>query len=232
MKMRCPHCRAVIEQLVNKCCPACGKGARIAWERLPEGHPKARKPRRPPRPRRDAAVRPSGILGAALMIPLGLLGYRSRIFWWSLVLVTILAGRFLLMDVDKGGRVRGSVPPKVSRSKREMTIIRTALEWFRADCRRYPTEAEGLKALVRDPGIAGWNGFYITGLPPDLWERPYQYALSNGTVRLFCLGPDGKPGTADDIPSPNPNYRELFERIDVKDLPHWDTNAPPPIAGG
>jgi len=35
-----------------------------------------------------------------------------------------------------------------------------ALGTFQLDCRRYPTEAERLDALLKDPGIDGWDGPY------------------------------------------------------------------------
>ena len=32
---------------------------------------------------------------------------------------------------------------------------------FTLDCGRYPTEQEGLKALLVDPGVQGWKGPYL-----------------------------------------------------------------------
>jgi general secretion pathway protein G len=49
-----------------------------------------------------------------------------------------------------------------------------ALEIFKLDVGRYPTNAEGLQALVAKPASAnGWNGPYLKGgLPADPWGNP------------------------------------------------------------
>ena len=70
--------------------------------------------------------------------------------------------------------------------------IGAALELYRLDMGGYPTESQGLDALVerpRDARAAGrWSGPYLTdaaGLT-DPWSNPYGYARP---------GPDGKPYT-------------------------------------
>ena len=83
------------------------------------------------------------------------------------------------------------------------TIVRNlevALTQFGADVGRYPTTAEGLGALVRPPGGSrGWTGPYVKSLPPDVWGNPYTYTLTGGFYRVGSAGPDGKPGTGDDV---------------------------------
>jgi general secretion pathway protein G len=86
----------------------------------------------------------------------------------------------------------------------ELWALGVALEQFRADCGRYPRETEGLNALVRDPGIAGWDGNYVTLVRADPWARPYCYRLHGTNVVLFSCGPDRTEGTDDDIRAEHP----------------------------
>ncbi len=73
-----------------------------------------------------------------------------------------------------------------------------ALEIFKLDVGRYPTNAEGLQALVAKPASAnGWNGPYLKGgLPADPWGNPYHYANPgpNGGLEILSLGADNAPG--------------------------------------
>ena len=71
-----------------------------------------------------------------------------------------------------------------------------ALELFKLDVGRYPSNAEGLQALVTRPSSAnGWNGPYLKGgLPADPWNHPYRYANNGGSIEIISLGADGAPG--------------------------------------
>ncbi len=101
----------------------------------------------------------------------------------------------------------GLVAPRVmgylagaKRETAELQIRRlsTVLEYYRLDTGRYPTTAEGLKALVeRPPGAGRWNGPYLEGgLPRDPWGNPYVYrAPAEGApYEILSLGADGRPG--------------------------------------
>ena len=139
---------------------------------------------------------------------------RPRFLVWVLGGSVMVVAFLLTTRFDTGTPYRP--PTKIVQTQRELVVIRTALEWFRAHCKRYPTTEEGLKALVRNtaaPGIPGWRGYYLQSLPSDLWGHPFQYACSNDLVALSSLGPDGAPGTADDILSPPPDYKALVKRL-------------------
>jgi general secretion pathway protein G len=74
-----------------------------------------------------------------------------------------------------------------------------AVESFRTDVGRYPTEAEGLQALVQDPGsVQGWTGPYVRDARSlsDPWNDKIVYKLNadGRTFYLESLGADGKPG--------------------------------------
>jgi len=162
---------------------------------------------------------------SALTLPWLLFSYRSRVFMWTLILSTVIVGRLLYSHKTEFPLLPNYERANEVRCRKELLALRTGLEWFRAHCKRYPTDAEGLRALVRDPGVPGWNGYYIDQLPPDPWGHPYRYSCTNGTVRVWGTGADGLEGTRDDIASPDPDWRALMERIDIHSLPRPETNA-------
>ena len=81
---------------------------------------------------------------------------------------------------------------------RQINEIEQSLDLFKLDVGRYPSDAEGLRALVERPATAqGWTAPYLKkGLPADPWGAPYQYKNPgrNGGPDVFSLGADGKPG--------------------------------------
>lgn len=87
----------------------------------------------------------------------------------------------------------------------EMAMLEMALDDFEADVGRYPTEAEGLKALeVRPAGVEKWAGPYRKARR-DPWGLEYVYHYpgvhNKDGVDLLSAGPDGKEGTSDDVGS-------------------------------
>ena len=93
-----------------------------------------------------------------------------------------------------------AMPPDLMlKAERELDALGAALSMFRDDCGRYPSGEEGLDALLRNPGITGWDGHYITLMRNDPWKEPYRYSVTNGTVTLFSSGPDTIEGTDDDV---------------------------------
>lgn len=233
MKLRCPYCKTAFEKLEKPACPSCGHALRMVWEG-DLSTPKARasfragRPRRPntePRQRAKMPMRPS-----PMMLPWLVLSYRSRIFVWTLVLATVIVGKMLFTHSVGIPLLPDERRASENRCRRELLALRTGLEWFRAHCKRYPTDAEGLAALVRDPGVPGWHGNYIDQLASDPWGHPYLYACTNLTLRLASTGADGRAGTGDDIASPEPDWRALLERIDIKSLPHAPAEPAPAAA--
>jgi general secretion pathway protein G len=66
-----------------------------------------------------------------------------------------------------------------------------ALNRFEADCGRFPTTAEGLSALVKDPGVGGWKGPYWRGDFRDRWGSTWHYENENNGC-LHISSPTGK----------------------------------------
>jgi len=82
-----------------------------------------------------------------------------------------------------------------------------ALDAFATDGGRYPTNAEGLDALIHQPpDIRKWNGPYLrsAAIATDPWGNRYSYTETGGAYRVTSPGPDGKPGTPDDITASGP----------------------------
>jgi hypothetical protein len=65
--------------------------------------------------------------------------------------------------------------------------IMQALNRFEADCGRFPSTAEGLTALVQDPGVPGWKGPYWQGAFVDRWGTTWRYE-SEGWPTLYSPG--------------------------------------------
>lgn len=81
----------------------------------------------------------------------------------------------------------------------QMRQLVSALNLYRLDIGRYPTEQQGLQALVTQPvGAERWRGPYIDRAEgiKDPWGAVYGYKLpgEHGEVDLLSYGADGQPG--------------------------------------
>jgi len=130
------------------------------------------------------------------------------------VIVTVLACTFCggeapLLGPATRPATRPSTQPApdqqalTSLARKNLVLLVTALDQFQIDCGRYPTDAEGLAALVKRPAdTTGWQGPYVKTLVSDPWGRPYHYrspGQHNNDFDLFSTGPDGREGGGDDI---------------------------------
>jgi len=86
-----------------------------------------------------------------------------------------------------------------TRVSQDIRTVVGALKFYRLDNYRYPTQSQGLEALVTAPAGAEskWNGPYLETLPKDPWGAPYQYQ-NPGThgkeIEVYSLGADGQTG--------------------------------------
>jgi len=84
-------------------------------------------------------------------------------------------------------------------AKVQIQNISAALELYKLDVGRYPSQQEGLQALVGAPSTAaGWNGPYLkkaTALQ-DPWGEPYHLRApgQHGEFDVYSLGSDKAEG--------------------------------------
>lgn len=82
-------------------------------------------------------------------------------------------------------------------ARRELNMLADALEQFRLDIGRYPSEKEGLQSLTRRPfsDLSAWMGPYLDGIyEVDPWGNDYIYrVVEDGEgFELFSYGPGGE----------------------------------------
>jgi general secretion pathway protein G len=106
------------------------------------------------------------------------------------------------------GLIMGLVGPRVlnylsdARTKAarlQIENLTNSLDLYHLDVGRYPTNQEGLAALVRrPPGVDVWNGPYLKGttVPVDPWRNAYVYVApgTHGAYDLMSYGSDGREG--------------------------------------
>jgi len=199
MAYRCPYCKSLIEGEPPPKCPSCGKTMVV---------PKMHKPN--PRIARYRAIDKIWYEAeqkkAALQGPLTPSASKGPRFYMGVVLVLLVIGALVLSRTDKSVEQKRS--PEL-RTLNNLDVLAEALGRYRFHTGGYPTARQGLAALVRDPGleqVPDWNGPYISHLPKDFWDMPFVYAppeTPDSLPTLFSCGPDGQPGTPDDlVPDP------------------------------
>lgn len=90
---------------------------------------------------------------------------------------------------------------RVLAAKQDISTLMQALKLYRLDNQRYPSNEQGLQALVTRPASGpvppNWkSGGYLDRLNKDPWGNVYQYQSpgSRSEVDVFSYGADGKPG--------------------------------------
>jgi len=121
----------------------------------------------------------------------------------ELLLVLVILATLAAVVVPKFAR--RSEQARITAARVDIANLEVSLDAFEVDTGHYPASAEGLAALVENPGdVKGWTGPYIRrGVPKDPWSNEYVYVCpgehnANG-FDLHSLGPDGQDGTDDDI---------------------------------
>jgi general secretion pathway protein G len=127
-----------------------------------------------------------GLVTGIVSLPIAFLA----VFVWAALLIPMTTGR--------------TERARQAQTEAELSNLKIALEIFETDLGRYPTTAEGLDYLVRNrTGDTLWRGPYIERRPLDPWGHAYIYlclGVENPTsFDLFSAGPDGVPGTRDDV---------------------------------
>jgi len=84
-------------------------------------------------------------------------------------------------------------------AKVQIQNVVAALELYRLDVGHYPTQEEGLNAVITaPPTAAGWNGPYLQrpSALNDPWGQPYLYKNpgKHGEIDVYSLGSDKQEG--------------------------------------
>ena len=87
---------------------------------------------------------------------------------------------------------------QATRVSQDIRAIEASLNFYRLDNFGFPTQAQGLQALVEAPQNArNWRGPYLDSLPLDPWDREYRYAnpgQRGAEVEVFTFGQDDAEG--------------------------------------
>jgi general secretion pathway protein G len=115
----------------------------------------------------------------------------------ELLVVLVILG--LLASVTAPAIARYLGGAKVDAAKLQIQNLVTTLDMYRLDTGSYPTQQEGLQALVQRPsGAQRWNGPYLRkpDMIKDPWGREYRYRMpgERGEVEVSTLGADNAVG--------------------------------------
>ena len=90
---------------------------------------------------------------------------------------------------------------KIKQVKVDFVNIENALDLYKLDNYRYPSNEQGLEALVSKPTVdpvpKQWQtGGYLKGIPLDPWGNAYVYVVpgEKSAYDLYTLGEDARSG--------------------------------------
>ncbi len=115
----------------------------------------------------------------------------------ELLVVIVILGLLVTFAAPPVFRYLGKAKSDTARI--QIQNLTATMDLFRLDVGRYPTQDEGLQALVVRPSAAEtWNGPYVRRQDGilDPWGVPYGYRIpgEHGDFDLFTLGADKAQG--------------------------------------
>lgn len=116
-----------------------------------------------------------------------------------LELLIVLAIIALLVGLVAPRVVQYLSKAKSQTAQTQLHNIASALDLYRLDIGHYPSQDEGLDALVIAPsGVTSWNGPYLPKKEGEMdpWGEKYQYRIpgQHGEYDLFSYGADKSEG--------------------------------------
>jgi len=115
-----------------------------------------------------------------------------------IAIISLLAGVVLLNIAPQLGM------GKQAAAKAQVQVLSSAIDTYHMANGRYPTQAQGLDALVRKPTTEPIPKNYPDSgylksrhVPLDSWKRPYLYLIpgrQNEPFEILSYGGDGEPG--------------------------------------
>jgi general secretion pathway protein G len=127
--------------------------------------------------------------------------HRGEAGFTLLELLVVLAIMGLLAAIVAPQVLKYLGSSRTQTAKVQIQNITAALELYKLDLGRYPTNEEGLASLVTQPAsAAGWNGPYLqkASALKDPWAQPYLYRNpgQHSEVDVYTLGSDKAEGGA------------------------------------
>ncbi|KKO19631.1 MAG: type II secretion system protein GspG [Candidatus Brocadia sp.] len=110
-----------------------------------------------------------------------------------MIIIGLLAALIGPKMIGRVGESRQTV------AKQQIEGFSSALEMYKLDTTKYPTQEQGLEALVTDPqGVSNWKGPYLKKklVPKDPWGNNYVYLCpgEHGDFDIVSYGADGNAG--------------------------------------
>lgn len=119
-----------------------------------------------------------------------------------IVVLALIGG---IMGVVMGGIMKGSKSAKESQTQLGFGQLRSSMQMYKLAMNKFPTTEQGLRALIENPGIAGWRGPYCDEETlKDAWHQDVQYESDGRVMKFMSAGDDEMIGTEDDLVWPEP----------------------------
>ena len=115
-----------------------------------------------------------------------------------IIVIAIIGGLMTIMFTNVADQADQA---KVDQTKIAMGNIAQQLQLYRVHNNKYPSTAQGLDALVNDPGESKrWRGPYIDKEKLlDPWSNPFDYTSDGRKYEIISSGQDFTFGTEADI---------------------------------
>lgn len=133
------------------------------------------------------------------------LGSQSGFTLLEIMLVVVIIGMLITVAVVRlGGQTEKA---RLVTAKHQIDAYKTALGLYDLDNGGFPTQEQGLNALIAQAGgtLPNWKGPYLDPplIRPDPWGHPYIYRYPGQKIPsgydLFSPGKNGVEGDEDDI---------------------------------
>lgn len=141
-----------------------------------------------------------GVLFGAAAVTWGLVSHRPLAKWAVMLggagaLLNLVGGAVLIKRFEHTPVVEQS---RIEMTRRDLGAVVWELERYRGRSGRYPAT---LQQLVGQPIPVRLLNIYDQTAGVFVFPRVYEYHLAadGSSYDLFALGPDGKPGTPDDV---------------------------------
>ncbi len=150
--------------------------------------------------------------------------HRSRKAFTMVELMAVIIIVGLLFATAVGTFMGRTDKAKVTTSKASLKVLHNAVLQFKMDTGQYPSEEDGLLALIEEPmDIDHWapEGYLeSTDLPVDAWNNEFVYMLNPDSGKPFVIISYGANGEDD-----GESYDEETEGADNYDADLYSTDA-------